>query len=326
MTYFGPDLLNVNTSPGALNSVDNQDGVTQTRPAVTAFVSFPLGTDRLYGRVQAGVANLGADFRADVPVAGANPFLTNEWFIGEGDLLFNIISPRSAPTVPYLFSGLGVLVADPFGQDDDLDALGHDRTALFVPAGAGVDFRVTRNVSLFLEAAVRFTLGSSGRAYSFSAGPGAVPAGFDNKTAGDPCELKPWKPECQPKPDDCETNPNQPGCVLDDEETRFDDRFDFASLMGGVAIGFAPAPAVFIPPPPPLPPPPPIIPEVVEQPPPPICDLVELNTVYFEHGSATLSAGARALLAENVQLLREDPECCIFIDGYTDASEADRFG
>ena len=328
MTYFGPDLININTDPGALNSLDNQDGVTQTRPAVSAFVSFPLGTDRLYGRLQAGLGNLGADFRADVPVAGANPFLTNEWFLGEADLLFNIISPRRTLVVPYLFSGFGVLYADPFGQDDDLDALGHDRTALYIPAGAGIDFRVTRNVSLFLEAAVRFGLGNSGRAYSFSGGPAAVPAPMYYSTGptGDPCEKKPWKPECQPKPPDCPTNPNQPGCVLDDDETRFDRRFDFASLMGGVAIGFAPAPAVFIPPPPPPPPPPPIVPEVVETPPLPVCDLVELNSVYFEHGSATLSAGARALLAENLLLLREDPECCIFIDGYTDASEADRFG
>jgi outer membrane protein OmpA-like peptidoglycan-associated protein len=329
MTYFGPDLLNVNTAPGSLNGLDNQDGVTQTRPAILGFLSFPLGTDRLYGRLQAGVANLGADFRADVPVAGANPFLTNEWFITEADLLFNIISPRRSLTVPYLFTGAGVLVADPFGQDDDLAALDHDRTAWFVPAGVGVDFRVTRNVSLFLEAGYRFSLGSSGRAYSFVSGPGALPAGGANSTTGptgDPCEEKPWKPECQPKPPSCDWDPTKPGCVLDDDDARHDRRFDFGSLMGGVAIGFAPAPVAFIPPPPPPPEPPPVIPEVVEQPPPPVCDLVELNSVYFEHGSATLTPGARSLLAENVQLLLNDPECCIFVDGYTDASEQDRFG
>lgn len=326
MTYFGPDLLNVNTGAGAPNSVDNQDAVTQTRPAVTGFLSFPLGTDRLYGRAQLGIGNLGADYREDVPVVGANPFLTNEWLIAEADLLFNIISPRSAPVVPYLFTGVGMLVADPFGQDSDLDALGHDRTALYIPAGVGVDFRVTRNLSLFLEAAVRFGVDRPGRAYSFSGGPGAIPDGQNGASAGDPCERKPWKPECQPKPPDCPENPNQPGCVLDDGDTRHDDRFDVGSLMGGVAIGFAPAPVAYIPPPPVEPPPPPPIPEIVEIPVAPVCDLVELNSVYFEHGSATLSAGARALLAENLHLLRENPECCIFIDGYTDASEADRFG
>jgi OOP family OmpA-OmpF porin len=57
-----------------------------------------------------------------------------------------------------------------------------------------------------------------------------------------------------------------------------------------------------------------------------VCDLVELNTVYFEYGSAELSPRARALLDENVQLLRENPQCCIYVDGYTDTSEYDQFG
>ena len=57
-----------------------------------------------------------------------------------------------------------------------------------------------------------------------------------------------------------------------------------------------------------------------------MCDLVELNTIYFEHGETNLSSHARSLLEENVQLLRENPECCLFIDGYTDTSEYDQYG
>jgi outer membrane protein OmpA-like peptidoglycan-associated protein len=324
MTYFGPDIINPNLDR---DEIDLQDNVTQTRPAVLAFASFPLGSDRLYGRLQAGLANLGADFRADVP-AGSNPFLTNEWFVGEADLLFNIASPRRTAVVPYLFSGFGAVVADPFGQDETLENLGHDRTAYYIPAGIGVDFRLSRNLSLFVEAAYRFSLNNPGRAYRISAGAGAAGAGvFANSTMGDPCEEKPWKPECQPKPEDCTTNPTLPGCVAGDDSTRFDDSFNLGSLMGGIAIGFAPAPRPFIPPAVVPPAEPPVVAPVVEERPPPVvCELVELNAVYFDHGSATLTPGARALLAENVQLLRENPECCIFIDGYTDANEYDRFG
>jgi outer membrane protein OmpA-like peptidoglycan-associated protein len=335
MTYFGPDILNVNTAAGATNGIDDQDNVTQTRPAVLAFVSFPLGSDHLYGRLQAGLANLGADFRADVPVAAANPFLTNEWFIGEGNLLFNLISPRRSATVPYLFSGFGAIVADPFDQDESVDALGHETVAYYVPAGVGVDFRLSRNLSLFLEAAYRFNLNNPGRAYTITGGAaatgGTTGAGiFANATTGDPCEEKPWKPECGPKPpeEDCTTNPELPGCVAGDDSTQFDNGFNVGSLMGGIAIGFAPAPRAFIPPPvAPTPNVPPVVAPVVEERPPlPVCELVELNSVYFDYGSASLTPGARALLAENVQLLRENPECCIFIDGYTDTSEYDRFG
>lgn len=340
MTYFGPDILNPNTARTlpdgtVLNEVDLQDDVMQTRPAVTAFISFPLGSDRLYGRLAAGLANLGADFRADVP-AGANPFLTNEWFIGEGNLLLNVASPRRSAVVPYLFSGFGAIVADPFGQDETLDVLGHPRTAYYVPAGLGVDFRLSRNLSLFLEAGYRFILNEPGRPYTISAGtttPATETGGpsiFANSVmGGDPCEEKPDKPECGPKPPEetCETNPELPGCVLDEGDERSDRRFNVGSLMGGIAIGFAPAPRPAYVPPPVIEPEPPVVAPVVEErPPAPICDLVELNAVYFDYGSATLTPGARSLLAENVQLLRENPECCIFIDGYTDTNEYDRFG
>ncbi|HLA64601.1 MAG TPA: OmpA family protein [Rhodothermales bacterium] len=329
-TYFGPDILNPNLDR---DEVDLQDNVIQTRPAVSAFVSFPLSGDRLYGRLQAGLANLGADLRSDVP-AGSNPFLTNEWFVGEGNLMLNLTSPRRTAVVPYLFSGFGAIVADPFGQDALISTLGHPRTAYFVPAGLGVDFRLSRNLSIFLEAGYRFVLNDAGRAYRISGaetatGGGAAPIFANVGMGDDPCEEKPDKPECGPKPpeEECDINPELPGCVLDEDSVRFDRRFNFGSLMGGIAIGFAPAPrAVYIPPPDIETPVEEVLPQVEIYPEPPVCELVELNSVYFDYGSATLTAGARSLLAENVQLLRENPECCIFVDGYTDSEEYDRFG
>ena len=77
--YLGPDIL--------YGDAADQDDIRETALAVTGEVSFPLGSERLYGRLLGGVTNLGADSdRADSP-AGANPFLTNENLLVEGDLI-----------------------------------------------------------------------------------------------------------------------------------------------------------------------------------------------------------------------------------------------
>ena len=59
--------------------------------------------------------------------------------------------------------------------------------------------------------------------------------------------------------------------------------------------------------------------------PPRVCSLVELNAVTFDYGSTTLDTRARRRLDENVALLLESPECCVFVDGYVDESEFDTF-
>jgi outer membrane protein OmpA-like peptidoglycan-associated protein len=55
------------------------------------------------------------------------------------------------------------------------------------------------------------------------------------------------------------------------------------------------------------------------------CDeLRELNTVFFEFESASLSAEARSRLDENIELLRRCPEVCVVINGYADPDERDQ--
>ncbi|MEM7786737.1 MAG: OmpA family protein, partial [Bacteroidota bacterium] len=49
-------------------------------------------------------------------------------------------------------------------------------------------------------------------------------------------------------------------------------------------------------------------------------------SVFFETGGSSLDVAARRQLDENVELLLSDSACCVFIDGYTDASEFDAFG
>ncbi len=136
--------------------------------------------------------------------------------------------------------------------------------------------------------------------------------------------IDPSLPQCQPDP--CLTDPTRPDCrgeVRDDTRTNFARRVNTGLVLGGLRLGFGSAPAPVIPLPPVIPPPVVVVPPTPAR---PICDLVELNPIYFDFGTATLSPRSRALLAENVELLMNNPECCVFVDGFIDNTEADRFG
>ena len=311
--YLGPDVL--------YGDAADQDDIRETGLALTGEVSFPLGSERLYGRLLGGVTNLGADSdRPDSP-PGANPFLTNENLLVEGDLIFNLASYQRSSVVPYLFSGFGALIADPFGSDDAADALDRDKTALFVPVGLGIGLRLTRNVSVFGDASYRFLLNQVG----------AEEAGtFLARLQRDPtCEEAPDDPECKEPELPCEADPSQVGCpgVNPDGDSVFGTRFSQALFTGGVRLGFGSAPRPAAIPPPPPPPPAPVVVREPESPPPALaCDLVELNSVYFDYGSSLLDARARALLDENVELLLDDTACCVFVDGYVDTTEGQEFG
>ena len=307
--YRGPDLLT--------GDVAFQDDVVATNLGVTAEVSAPL-RDRLYGRLVGGVLNVGADdARADV-TPGANPFLTSPTVLAEADLVYYLLRPGGG-VAPYVFSGLSGLFATESGVG------GVDRTALALPVGVGVEVGATRNLSLFAEASYRFGL-------TDVAGDGFVVRALARSP--DVCDKK--SPDfdeaaCEaeggtPIPT-CEQDPSQDRCreVIDARDTVFDERFGSGLVLGGLRLGFAPAPPAPIPPPP-VPPPavapvPPVVPE-----PPAVCDLVELNSVTFGYGSTSLDTRARRLLDENVGLLLESPACCVFVDGYVDESESDEFG
>ncbi|MFN3597129.1 MAG: OmpA family protein [Rubricoccaceae bacterium] len=378
-TYFGPNIL--------YGRLDDQRDVRATRPGVSAHVSFPLGSERLYGRALMGLFNLGADVRADAG-PGQNPFLTNPNLLLEGDVLVNLLSYRQHRLVPYAFTGAGALVADPFGRDEVARSLGRARVAYFVPAGLGVDFRLSRSVSVFAEGSYRFGLNNVGALSS------AATANIFASGRLDPCQVDPNSPECLEKI--CDENPNDPRCpdVDPEDEARFSRRFGRSFVSGGIQIGFGrtprrPAPVVVRD----------VLPScraidarvnpdgsvtvaglvnsdatqpvvltvdfgdgatatalpathtyarpgaytvrvtaqnvagverclipVTIAPARRICDLVELNAASFDFGSAALDPRARVLLEENVQLLRENPECCLFIDGSTDSAEDGRFG
>ncbi|MEM6325868.1 MAG: OmpA family protein [Bacteroidota bacterium] len=311
--YNGPNILY------PLSGID-QESVTETRPAVTAFAQFPLG-NRFSGRALAGLLNLGADDDNEIARRGGNPFLTNEQLLLEGDLLLHF-TPRSSAVAPYAFTGLGALIADPFGTDDVADALDRDRVAYVLPLGIGVDVRLSRNLGLFGEASYRFPLNSVGSSRGLTSsvtGPGDDPV----------CEADPTTEECIKK---CEDDPTLPFCDDDNGRSAFDTRFGSALFTGGLRLGFGGGRrTAYIPPPPRR--------EILVQrdtvfvereiiPPvaPRVCEIVELNPVYFEPGSSALSTRARRLLDENIAILLENPACCVFIDGYTDSTEQERHG
>lgn len=312
--YNGPNVLY------PLSGID-QENVTEVNPAITAFLEVPF-SDQLAGRALVGLLNIGADDDGAIARRGGNPFLTNEQLLLEGDLLFKLTNPRYSSAVPYVFSGLGALIADPFGQDDVADALDRDRVAYVLPLGVGVDLQLSRTLGLFGEASYRFPLNDVGNAS------GLASAAFGPEDEK-PCEEDPTQTHCKPKP--CEEDPTQDHCVEDDGDERFDTRFGSALFTGGLRFGFGGPRREFIPAPPER--------EVIveretvyverEEIPverPLVCDLVELNAIYFEHGSSTLTDRARALLDENVELLMDNPACCVFIDGFTDTSEGERYG
>ena len=311
--YTGPDIL--------VGNVANQDDVVSTNLGVTGEVSFPLAGN-LYGRVLGGLLNIGADdVRPDLPFASDNPFLTSQTYLAEGNLLYYLTPPGQGFS-PYVFSGLSGLFASGDASP------GVETTALAIPLGLGFEYGLNRNLSLFAEGAYRLGLtevGSDG----FVARAGASPDVCDKKSPNyneTACRNKGGTPIPT-----CAEDPSQDRCrdVNNGLNSDFRTRFNSALITGGLRLGFGGTPErAFVPPPAPLPPP------VVERPVPTpvvperplVCDLVELNSVYFDYGTGSLDRRGRALLDENVDLLLSNDACCVFIDGYTDTSEGDRFG
>lgn len=301
--YDGPDRL--------VGDPAFQSDAVDTNLGITAELTFPLA-DQVYGRLMGGLVNLGAE---DLPYT--NPYLTETSVLAEADLLLYLSRPGAGQLAPYVFSGISAL----FPTES---ASGVDSPALAIPLGLGLEYGVSRNLALFAEGSYRFGLTDVGTS-TVARALAAASAGDDDKV----CKKYPEKPECQePPPPTCEEDPTQPGCpgVDPNGDDDFDGRFNTGLILGGLRFGFGGAPAapVIPPPPPPVtpqPPPPPVTP-----PAPLVCDLVELNAIYFDYGSGSLDRRARALLDENVELLLSNPACCVFIDGFTDTPEGSRFG
>ena len=305
--YDGPNRL--------VGSPAFQTDAVDTNLGVTAELTFPLA-GQLYGRLMGGLVNIGAE---DV---SANPYLSSETVLAEADLMYYLARPGAGSLAPYVFSGISAL----FPTED---VAGVDSPALAIPVGLGLEYGVSRNLALFAEASYRFGLNDVGTETA-SALAGASMGDVCDKQSPDYDEHACKKENENPPPPTCEDDPTLPGCPVVDPngDSRFDTRFNSALILGGLRFGFGGPERTYIPPPPPYIPPP--APEPPAPPPPPevplVCDLVELNSIYFDTGAATLDRRSRSLLDENVALLLDNPACCVFIDGYTDTAESRSFG
>ena len=301
------------------------DNVLATNLAVTGEVSFPL-SGPLYGRVTGGLANIGADGDSNgdgFDDSRFNPFVTSETVLAEANLLYYLTSPRARGLSPYVFSGLSGL----FATGDA--APGVPTAALAVPVGLGVEFGLSRNLSLYAEGSYRFGLTDIGPDAGVVGGSAAATRGPDvcdgtsTNYDREACKAKNEAPYC--------TNGGDPdqACRQASSSQASEDRGRFNSglIIGGLRLGFGRAPAppavpAYVPPvavteaPAPV-----VLPAAPE-----VCDIVELNPVSFDYGTGTLDRRARSLLDENVGQLLGNPACCVFVDGFTDTPEGDRFG
>ena len=352
--YTGPDILT--------GDVRNQDDVVATNLAITGELLVPVA-ERVRARAVGGVVNLGADSdRADVP-NGFNPFLTGPSILAEGNLMFDLADYRESALVPYLFGGLGALfatddAADGVSRTSIFAPLGlgleyqvSDKLSIFGEASYrfGLNSVGEGRVgarALFGHPCEEDPEGEECKKFC-DENPGDMLC-MDDPV--DPCDSDPTLPGCNPCDDDptlpgcdpCDENPDGPGCDPCDEDptlpgcrevdnggnSNFRERFNSALFTGGLRLGLGGStPGPRIPDPEPrVPYVPPVIPTPTPDPVPQVCDLVELNAAYFDYGSAALDGRARALLNENVELLMSNDACCVFIDGYTDTSEYNRYG
>ena len=132
-------------------------------PAAALLFSFPLSGDNLYGRAKVGLTNFNTSDGEAVLIEGKNDFLINRLGFVEGNVLISFGS--DGRLLPYLFTGVGLLRADPFNDNkDERDTRGpiEDFTLnnWYMPLGAGLDFAVTPRLSLFAEAGWNLAKGS----------------------------------------------------------------------------------------------------------------------------------------------------------------------
>jgi outer membrane protein OmpA-like peptidoglycan-associated protein len=268
------------TYHGPINLLQRRSGsnfVRESDPAAVFLGSFPIRSDRFYFRALVAFTNFsqtdGERLVASQPAPSKNEFLTSSLLLFEPEIVMTLLPGSKSRVLPYIFTGFGGMVADPFRSDPKVDfpgtgVPGPERSVYYVPVGFGVDVAINGCWSVFGEASWRFDLNYV------------------------------WRNESDYDP------------------------HNTSLVMGGLRMCLnrrrarAPEPSR-IPAPLTIPAYAPPLPES-----PLICPLVELNSVFFEYGSAELSLEARNLLDENAEALIINEACCVEIIGYTDRDDS----
>ena len=281
---------------GPLNLTnENSTDLSKRTYAGTVSISFPIKVNKLYFRGQLGAANFNPDRTGIAPNTNEFAYHPNAWF--ETQLVLPL--SKTNPFMPYVFAGIGGLLADPLGKDnDDNNILDEEskplRSVFTAPSlGLGVDYAVNKKFSIFAEYAHRihwnFLAKSPNNPFNTALASAGIRLGLGGgrKTEAEdvPTNVTPAQeiPVYQPPVYVAPTQPELPPVIT---------------------------------------PEPPVYPTMPQPTPQTGCNLYELNSIYFDYNASTLDARAMSLLDENIAELRNNPACCIKVTGYTDEASS----
>jgi len=267
-SYYGPRDLTQERS--------RSNDITRSSSAGVLLGSFPLNR-HLFFRGMVGTTSLNAD--SLLGTAETNEFLTERLYFFEPEVVYVPGALRESRVMPYIYTGFGALMADPFRRRQQPNTpgtgqIGPERTVWALPIGAGLDVAFTPRVSAFVDASYRFNF--------------SYVANTESRVQ--------------------DINPHNTSLVMAGL------RWGLGARRVRVPIAQAPPPPL----PPAIEIPPYQPPITRPDPRPRRCELTELNTIYFNVGQIVIAGQSRGLLDANVQAIKLNAGCCIEIVGYTD--------
>ena len=158
-TYHG--RVNLNEARSSTNFTRSSD------PAGILLGSFPIIRDRLFFRGMAGLTNLSS--LGTKGSLSTNEFLNRELLWFEPQVVFTPYPGSKKPFLPYVYTGFGSLIADPFGgpsgQIDQPNGgtPGPDRSVFTLPFGIGVDYPIGPRFSVFADVSYRINFNYVGK-------------------------------------------------------------------------------------------------------------------------------------------------------------------
>jgi outer membrane protein OmpA-like peptidoglycan-associated protein len=136
-------------------------------PAAVVLGSFPIVRDRFFFRGMVGLSNL-----SRLGARGAtssNEFLQRELVFFEPQVVYTPLPGSRHRWLPYVYSGFGGLIANPFGApngtlaDPTTVQNGPSRTVFSLPIGIGVDYKLGSRFRAFVDASYRVNFNYVGR-------------------------------------------------------------------------------------------------------------------------------------------------------------------
>ena len=262
-----------------LNTVRSNTNFTRSSDVAGILIgSFPIIRDLFFFRGMAGLTNL-----SSIGSKGTltnNEFLNRELFWFEPQVVYTLTRGSERLFLPYVYTGFGTLIADPFGgpsgqvNQPNAGTPGPDRSVFTLPFGVGVDYPISHRFSVFADVSYRINFNYVGR-------------------------------------NEGRTVPHNSSLIM------FGMRFNLAKIkkvVDDIIPSELPDPLEIPPYDPPMP---------ATEYPTDRCVLADLNTIFFNTGTADASTETMALLDENVEALQFNPLCCARLVGHTDGADTE---